>query len=368
MNEKYARLAQKAERILRYNICSSEDFPWGMSRMIEPGKGWGGIWNWDSAFHAIGVLNFDEELAKEQITGFLKFQCKNGMTPDVIWENGEIEDRFSKPPMLAYAAMRICRAAGDTEFARQVYPALARDMQYRCETRCTGGLFHYDADRSDGCDDKEYEKRVCYESGWDNSIRFDNGCSDLYAVDLNCFTVMAYDSLAYIAEFIGEDGSKWKKMSAELSENIRDRLFDDEIGAYCDCNCKTGKFTGVLSPASFMPLYAGIADEKSAECMNEIARKHFLPAMPTAAYDDSEFSNDYWRGPCWLNVAYFAAKGLKNYGFSETADTIRDTILDFVFRDGEFIHENYDAVSGKGLCCDHFSWSSVFVLEFIHNF
>lgn len=46
-------------------------------------------------------------------------------------------------------------------------------------------------------------------------------------------------------------------------------------------------------------------------------------------FDHPAYSNDYWREPTWLNTAYFA---------------------------------------GKGLCCDHFSWSCVFINEFILNF
>ena len=102
--------------------------------------------------------------------------------------------------------------------------------------------------------------------------------------------------------------------------------------------------------------------------MNEIAKDHFLPGMPTVAYDDPTYCNNYWRGPCWLNVAYFAAKGLKDYGFIETAETVKETILDWVYNDGDYVHENYNAKTGEGLYAAYFSWSCVFVRQFIINF
>lgn len=98
MNTRNAELIGRAKRILTENICKDSSYPWGETPMMEPGKGWGGIWNWDSAFHAVGALHFDEELAKTQIRGFLNFCADDGSLPDVVWENGEIERRFSKPP------------------------------------------------------------------------------------------------------------------------------------------------------------------------------------------------------------------------------------------------------------------------------
>ena len=57
--------------------------------------------------------------------------------------------------------------------------------------------------------------------------------------------------------------------------------------------------------------------------MENFAKNNFKEKMPTVSFDNPEYSTDYWRGPTWLNVAYFAAKGLKNYGF-EVADKIKE--------------------------------------------
>jgi glycogen debranching enzyme len=116
-----------------------------------------------------------------------------------------------------------------------------------------------------------------------------------------------------------------------------------------------------------MPLYIEIASDAQAQSMRDIAVERFDSKMPTVSFDNPSYSNDYWRGPTWLNVAYFAAKGLKHYGFS-VAEDIKDSILNMCFADTRGIFENYDSKTGKGLCCNHFSWSAVFILEFILNF
>ena len=92
--------------------------------------------------------------------------------------------------------------------------------------------------------------------------------------------------------------------------------------------------------------------------------EEFYPGMPTVAYNSPEYSRNYWRGPTWLNVAYFAAKGLKNYGFSVSED-IKEKILNMVDKNKDAIYENYDSVTEEGLNARDFSWSACFTVEFI---
>lgn len=116
-------------------------------------------------------------------------------------------------------------------------------------------------------------------------------------------------------------------------------------------------------------LYLGIASKEQAECMRIIAedKNKFNHKMPTVSFDNPEYSNDYWRGLTWLNVAYFAAKGLKNYGYS-VADKIKENILDMCYNEKRGIFENYDSITGEGHGCEHFSWSCVFIIEFVLDF
>lgn len=368
MTDREKIIFDKAERILISNRYTSNRFKWGSFRMISPSQGhFLGVWNWDSAFHAIGMIDIDMEIAKEQILGFLQFQKEDGLLPDVIWENGQIVDTFSKPPVMAYASAKVYEACKDIEFLKEVYPKLVLNERFWTEKRMNNGLFHYDANRSDGCDDKEYNVRVRYETGWDNSPRWDGVPQDLWSIDLNCFMVMTYRSLAYLAKELGLDGKEWDEKEKRLTENIENRLWNEQLKAYTDYDFVKQSFSDVLTPASFMPLFIETASTERAECMNDVAQKHFLPGMPTVAYDNPSYSTDYWRGPCWLNVAYFAAKGLKNYGFVETAKTVKGTILEWIYNDGDTIHENYNSKTGKGQNNSDFSWSCVFAREFIKN-
>lgn len=364
--ERDRELIKRSYYTLMNNVYPDNGFLWSPYRCISPGKTtFHGIWNWDSAFHAVGVARWSVELAKESIEGFLKFQREDGLIPDVIYEDGSVVSSFGKPPLFAWATEIIYKQDYDVDFVKGVYPKLKKNAEYLEKYRCYEGLFYYDADDKETDD---YLTRVKYESGWDNSVRWDNGINEYWAVDLNCFMVMFYSSLSYLAQELNlsEDMCEWQNKEKYLCELINKNLWNDNGKYYADVNRFTKEASEVLSPASFMPLYICIATEKMAQSMNEIAKENFKGKMPTVSFDNPEYSNDYWRGPTWLNVAYFAAKGLKNYG-CQVADEIKESILNMCFEEKTGIYENYDSISGKGLCCNSFSWSAVFIIEFILN-
>ena len=366
-NQRNTELLARARTILTKNIYPSSNFPWSPYRCISPAMGrFKGIWNWDSAFHAIGISRWDTELAKESIYGFLQFQRTDGLLPDVIFEDGRIVDSFSKPPVFPWAVEIIYKRDGDIKFLEEVYPKLVLNEAYWVNNRCFEGLFYYDAENNETDD---YLTRVKYESGWDNSVRWDNGITEYWAIDLNCYMVMFYRSMAFIAKELGKvsDTKKWSEKALHLSELINKHMWDDANNYYGDTNRFTHKISNVLTPASFMPLYIQIASDKQAAAMGIIAEKNFKCKMPTVSFDNPEFSADYWRGSTWLNVAYFAAKGLKNYNLT-VADKIKENILDMCYNNKNGIYENYNSMTGEGQRYNNFSWSCVFIMEFIDNF
>ncbi len=359
-------LLKKASDVLLGNIMEDKDTPWSPYRCITPTiRDFGGIWNWDSAFHAVGVSYWDTDLAKEQLLGFMQFQCENGMFPDMILSDGEMNKCSSKPPVLPWSAAIVYEKCKDVEFLKNVYPQFVKNEQFWTEYRMYNGLFHYDADTNITPFD-EYDLNIRWESGWDNSVRWDKPILDFWAIDLNCFMVMFYRAMAFMAKELGRDCEEWLNKENELTHKIETTFWNEELGAYIDVNRFTGEMSDVLTPASFMPLFINTASPERAKKMAEVAKEHFYPGMPTVAYDNPEYSTDYWRGPTWLNVAYFALKGLRNYGYTDLADEMKDTMLNWCSQNG--IRENYNATTGEGLCAVNFSWSAAFVIEFILNF
>ena len=352
--------------VLKNNTIESADAPWGASPVISPWVGYNeGIWNWDSAFHAMTVSRYDERLAKSCIDTFVKYILPNGMLPDVIWLKGDMADNFGKPPVMPWAVLTVYERTRDMEFLRRNYDLMAKNAHFWEEERMDRGLFFYSAQNDPHADNSLHPR---YESGWDDSPRWDKGIINLWAVDLNCFMVLLYRSMAKMAYYLGEDARRWQAREAELSRLVEEMLYDETQQAYADRDRETGEFSKVLSPASFMPLFVGIASQERAAKMHRLARdsKKFYPGMPTVTYDCPAYSTQYWRGQTWLNVAYFAIKGLLDYGYEQTANEIKEFLLDMIYDElprGMF--ENYDSVRRHGRFHHAFSWTAAFVIELI---
>ncbi len=355
-------LLDRAARTLEGNVARGKK-PWSPLRGIRPScTAFPGIWNWDSAFHVMGVSRWNPELARDQIRIFLRLQQPSGLFPDVLFEDGRRMDRYGKPPVLPWAAAILERRSPDPEFRKLCVPAFRRNEAFWRNARGGErfGLFHYDAE---GENPEHRFRDACYESGWDNSVRWDNGISSLFAIDLNCYMVLFYRAMREL-----DPDPLWESREAALVRAIEEQLWNEKDQCYEDRNFETGEFNGVITPASFMPLFIGTAPPDRAAAMAKIAEEHEMPGWPSVSYRDPKFDPEgYWRGRTWLNIAYFALKGLKNYGFDALADRGRETLLSWIRAVPGFICENYHPLSGRPVGAAHFRWSAAFVIEFLLN-
>jgi putative isomerase len=369
-------LLVRAKETLLNNILlpGQKQVPWYPLRGIAPSNYYYfGVWPWDASFHAVGVSRWDPILAREQLQIILDNQQESGAFFNCydIW--GNILREPGQPPVYPWATMIVDQRNPDTAFLKMAYRKFIRYEEHWMRDRGgkEEGLFHYGG------------PEPFWESGWDNAVRWDyppgqfnkghkEGCESLWAIDLNCYMYMMYQSLAYMAMKLSivEDEEHWLKCAGNLAKAINEQLFDETSGYYVDRYRKTNTFSTVITPASFMPLYIRIAPKDRATKMAKLAAdpNKFFPGMPSVAYDNPVFgSNEYWRGPTWINISYFALKGLKNYGYDKTADACRDTILQWCDKNNNYLYEYYDSRSGKGIGAKQYGWSATFVIEFILN-
>jgi len=363
------KIMEEAKKVL-YNNIYVEDDKLGVAnrvlfttrRVIVPSNPYYyGFWNWDGAFHMIGAaIQGDIELARDQAETMFALQFGDGMFIDCARVDGSRVADFSKPPVWPWAFLTAdaILPLGD-DFLAYSYPKLDANMKWWERERFDGTLFSY--------------KVHPYESGMDDSPRFDQpyDIDHLWAVDVNGFMYSAYESMALLAKKIGrtEEEREYLRKAKNLKKNINELLFSEELGAFCDFDKRSNKFTGHLSPMSFVPLFANCADKEKAESMEKIAASsdYFFDGMPTIAYNNPCFDEkQFWRGPCWLNTAYFAVKGLANYGYDSLALKYCEHILSWVENQGFW--EYYDTKKNCGIGQKDFAWSSVFGALFVQLF
>lgn len=361
-------LVRRAKDTLLGNVVTAD--AWKPYRGIEPSPTkYKGIWNWDAAFHAMAVSHWDAQLARDQVRILFDHQLENGALPDLIYQSGKLQTASTKPPVMAWAVAIVDHRVPDDAFVNEIYPKLLKMTDFFMSERGgkRDGLFYYA-----GSD-------VGWDSGWDTSIRWDNGYRKpkdpdhrLWAIDLNCYMVMHYRALAYLAgrSNRADEQKHWSEEADALAKRINENLWDEQLGYFVDRDRQTKVAGTALTPAAFMPLFIHIADDARTERMAKLAAdpKKFYPGMPTAAYDSAGFkAKDYWRGPAWLNTTYFAAKGLRDYGQTKLAEDLRSTLLGWVRKDPSTIWEYYDSTDGAGGGAKTFGWSAAFAIAFVED-
>ena len=340
-----------------------------------------GFWAWDSWKHAVALAKIHPELAKNQILAMFDFQNERGMIADCVYRDTVIEAhnwRNSKPPLAAWAAWKVFEQTKDTSFLQQLYPKLAQYHQwwYTDRDHDQNGLCEYGS--TDGT-----LKAAKWESGMDNAVRFDEAkilknndfawSMNQESVDLNAYLYAEKKYLALICGQIGQEQAEKKYLSdAEiLKTKVQETFYDEESGWFYDVNIDSKEPILVQSPEGWIPLWAEIATAEQAAAVHQILldENKFSTRIPfpTLAADHPKFSPEkgYWRGPVWLDQAYFAIEGLKNYGFSADAARYSQQLMDNVkgLKSGQDpIQENYHPLTGKGQGAKHFSWSAAHLL------
>ena len=183
----------------------------------------------------MAISRWDAKLAREQIQVFLDRQLPSGGFDDVVWEKAGPVEAFGKPPVLPWVAAIIDRRCPDDEYLKRVYPKFAANAKFWERERGgeKEGLFHYGGSGPN------------MEAGWDDSVRWDHGCDNLWTIDLNCYMIMAYRSLAYMADRLGLPGERrqWLAKADALGKRVNEALWSDAEKAYVDRDRTTKKFT-----------------------------------------------------------------------------------------------------------------------------
>jgi glucosidase len=336
-----------------------------------------GFWAWDSWKHAVGVVNFNPELAKNQMRVMLARQDKYGMIPDVIYADSTEDNwRDTKPPLAAWAVWRIFEETNDKDFLEEMYSKLIKYhvWWYINRDHDQNGLCEY------GGTDHELVSAM-WESGMDDAVRFDNAVMlknndrawsiNQESVDLNSYLYAEKQYLSKIANvlFNKEDANKFLSEANKLKTLINQKMFDEKNGFYYDINVTDKSFIKTQGPEGWIPLWAGVAESSHALGVKKIISDTskfatYIP-FPTVSADDKKYMSGYWRGPVWLDQAYFAIIGLKKYGYNEMANNYTTQLferLEGLKNSNLPIRENYDPRDGKGLKVNHFSWSAAHLL------
>lgn len=203
--------------------------------------------------------------------------------------------------------------------------------------------------------------RAGAESGWDFSSRwFKNSrdiqsihTTDIVPVDLNCLLYQLEATIAETYQLMKQPllKRKFQAFAEKRAQTILKYCWDEEQQFFCDYDFRAGHSTGRLTLAGVFPLYAKIATTKQAKAVAKKLEEEFLfDGGLVTTLEDTGQQWDYPNG--WAPLQWVAIHGLREYGYYELADKIKQRWLgsvEDVFSLKHKMVEKYNVVDSASL-------------------
>ena len=321
-----------------------------------------GIWNWDACFHSLAFRHVDPVLARNQLRTMLDCQLPDGMIPDAVYDEAVVADlehplraEVTKPPIMAWAALKLHETDPDLDFLQEIYVPLVRWNAW---------WFSMNDDDADGLAQYNHP----YSSGLDDSPLWDYGMP-VESPDLNTYLCVQMGSLAMMAEMLGMDaeGAMWRRRAAAIVRRMIEDYWDKEAGLFRALH--NNHPIPVATPFNLYPLWTGQLPEAIrarliAHLMdpNEFWGEYVIPSV---ARNDPHYDPEtMWRGPIWANINYIFIEALRQVGEHALARTLLEKTLDLVMSQPG-IYEYYNAETGEppSTAIGAFGWTAAVFID-----
>jgi glycogen debranching enzyme len=191
---------------------------------------------------------------------------------------------------------------------------------------------------------------------------------------VNSILVRANQALAEIAVILGKDQSQINRWTEKTVKGINRKLWHKGHGFYDAFDLRSNEIIEVDTASGFAPLYGGVPSRSHARKLykyldsNSFCSMHEKKCFSIPNYNlEGEYFDpvNYWRGPIWINMNWMLMQGLRRYGFSDKAESVKTDIIKLVRRYG--FYEYYDPIKGRGYGASDFSWTAALFLDTIFD-
>ncbi len=330
------------------------------------------LYYWDTYFLNLGLMDTGHlDLALNNANNFIFLIEKYGFIP-----NGSRTyylDR-SQPPFFSLIVKDIYARTGDKKWLYWALHALKKEHMYWQTKRMTEcGLNQYGADVPEDTWERRFEgaeKRTLLtlprenirdiartshtmaESGWDFTPRFEFEAGNYVQVDLNSLLFALEKNISYFAEELGDSATKESFDNAALSRKrkMKQLLWNNQKGAFCDYNFVKKEFSPIYSAASFFPLYTELASGYEAMQTIKTLKELEYPFGIVACAKHDIAGRYQWDYPnAWAPIQMAVVKGVHNYGYGKAARRIAEKYVATVeksFENTGRLWEKYNAIDG----------------------
>ena len=210
------------------------------------------------------------------------------------------------------------------------------------------------------------------EAAWDAEVLYATAPFCVLDVSTNAILYRADEDLVFLAELLAEpteEPQEWLKRTRDAFDTY---FWDEQLGLYYDFDLRSGQPVRENTCATFLPLYAGLADETQAARLVEhlsspyeyAPNDHTRYTLPSVAKNSPSFEpRRYWCGPVWIHINWFVVQGLGRYGYTGLLDTLKAHTFELMEQGG--FTEYYDPRDGTPCGAREFSWSAALALELL---
>lgn len=338
---------------------------------IAPGAIYDSVWTWDAYFTGLAL----PERYVAHFVGSLRILLEairpDGRAPSLVEPDGSILYDNMGQPIHAQWALAAVRQTQTVDWFAPYWPTLVatRDWHRR---ECLGrhGLFRWSDESGSGIDN-------------DPAIYGRRG-SNVALVDMNCFHVRELQSMATLADLLGQPGAdQYQADSDGLRRAINTYMWDERSGTFRHLDLSEHHRAthqhitwevplDVGTWGCLFPLWTGVAEPALADrLINEhvLNPRRYLSGfgIRSMAADEPMYNNvamadpSNWQGPVWGLSTFLTCYGLARYGYRHDAVRIASRLVNLMaddLRANDTIHESYHADTGAPLFNPGFvSWN-----------
>ncbi len=316
---------------------------------IVPGGRFDTMFYWDSYFTMLGLRHDPSHrpLMLGMVTNCVYMVEQFGR---VLNSNKKIWSTRSQLPYLT-SMIELCRPfAEDDAWLERCYDAAILEYEGYWTTGnhvFDNGLSRFFEDSGDN-----YMTRHT-EASWDMSPRFnDDDTTSLAPVDLNANLFVYEEHLSAEMERRTNPGEaeRYRRLASDRRSTMHDLMWDHESKMFYDYNVDRQRRTNIASLATFVPMWAGMVDEATAEQIaSTLPRFERAHGLATCDHDYG-YVDRQWNHPFgWAPLHSMVCTGLRRYEFFDAAARIARAWCELnaqVFHDTGTMWEKYDVVSG----------------------
>lgn len=366
------------------------------SPYVVPGSRFNEMYAWDSYFIVLGLLESNNTSLASSIVDNFIYEIEYYGT--VLNGNRTYYLTRSQPPFFSHMVLALYEKTKDRSLLKKALPAMLKYHKYWMSNKrfitdiglnryyTNGKGPAYEVIKSEIGEDakNQYQRTIDYyknspvhlydvnkfynskteeltplfyegdravrASGYDISNRygpFSVDIIDYASVTLNTLLYVTEQDIAKIYSILeNKSQSKvWEKKANFRQVQINKYLWNENIGLYLPYNFKRQISLPYLFADTFFPLWAGLASKEQAKKVAQYLDVLLKPGgLMTSAY----FTSQQWDAPfAWAPLQLIAYKGLKNYGFTNQANKVRESFMANVninFQQTHYIYEKYNAL------------------------